>query len=229
LNNSSTLFIKLSKKNFRPEHVCEVGVYLPETCMVRDFIEQQAKATLVEANPVMVEKIKDAFKGFPKVSVYPYAVSDQPGRLTLYNRGASTFVENIKSPAIVNDQYGISDADKFEVEAVVFDQIDDGSINLLCIDIEGAEWQVLSHLKSKPSVISVETHGKYYTNPKLTEIKKWMDTNGYDIWYKDKSDSVFVKKDIFKIESAEKLKLSLMELYLSLRKLKGNFLNRKKD
>lgn len=222
IDRSLTLHLKLKKKRFDPTHVCEVGVYLPETCSVRSFILEGKRASLVEANPVMVEKIRHAFKPFPNTQVFPYAVADQPGSITLYNRGASTFISTVESPALVNDQYQKSDSDRFEVQAKTFDQIDDGTIDLLCIDIEGAEWFVLSKLVSKPVVISVETHGKYYLNPKLTEIQQWMRDRGYVVWYKDKSDTVFVKPEHIAISNKENMIRFAFEWYLTFRRWKGH-------
>lgn len=221
IDRADRLGQRLKKKNYTPSHVCEVGVYLPETCSVRPFILEGKRASLVEANPIMVEKIRNAFKSFPNTQIFPFAVADRPGVITLYDRGASTFISTVESPALVNDRYQKSDADRFEVEARTFDQIDDGTIDVLCIDIEGAEWFVLSKLVSKPSVIAVETHGKYYLNPKLTEIKKWMSDRGYKVWYKDKSDSVFVKPESLPISGWEGISRLSFDLYLSFRRLKG--------
>lgn len=221
IDRSLTLTLKLQKKRYEPFHVCEVGVYLPENSSVRPFILRGKKATLVEANPVMVDKIRTAFKDYPKATVFPYAVADQPGKVTLYNRGASTFIDSVESPALVNDHYSKSDQDRFEVEAKTFNQIDDGSIDLLCIDIEGAEWFVLNKLVSKPNLISVETHGKYYLNPKFKEIHEWMRSRGYQIWYKDKSDTVFVKDEFIHVSWLEKIKMRLYSIFLWLRRMKG--------
>lgn len=221
LDRAERLSQRLTSKGYTPSHVCEVGVYLPETCSVRPYILVGKKATLVEANPVVVEKIVNAFRDYPQTKVYPCAVSDRPGKLVLYNRGASTFVENVLSPAMVNDRYQVSDRDRFEVEARTFDQIDDGTIDLLCIDIEGAEWHVLSSLKSKPDVISVETHGKYYVNPRIEEIGNWMKERNYQIWYKDKSDTVFINPDKINLSLLDSIRLTLMEFYISFRRLKG--------
>jgi hypothetical protein len=41
---------------------------------------------------------------------------------------------------------------------------------LLSVDTEGCEWYALKNLKSRPKVISLETHGKYYTNAYIKEI-----------------------------------------------------------
>lgn len=220
-DRSMALNLKLKKKGYDPHHVCEVGVYLPETCSVRPFILEGKKASLIEANPVMVAKIETAFKDFKSTTVFPFAIAENPGKITLYNRGASTFIDSVESPALINDLYAKSDKDRFEVEARTFDQIDDGTIDLLCIDIEGAEWFVLSKLKSTPVVISVETHGKYYLNPKLAEIENWMKKRGYKKWYKDKSDTVFVDPTKIKISFQEQFALSLYNIYLMARRLKG--------
>ncbi len=225
-DRSLTLNLKLQKKEYVPSHVCEVGVYLPETCSVRPFILSGMKASLVEANPVMVEKIRESFKAYPNTKVFPYAVAEQPGKITLYNRGASTFIDSVESPALINDQYTKSDDDRFEVESKTFDQMDDGTIDLLCIDIEGAEWFVLSKLVSKPNLISVETHGKYYLNPKLSEIRNWMKGRGYQVWYKDKSDTVFVRPEAISVTLFENLRTNLYNIFLWLRRMKGILLGR---
>jgi FkbM family methyltransferase len=220
-DRSLTLSLKLKKKGYDPTHVCEVGVYLPETCSVRPYILTGKKVSLVEANQVMVERIRQAFRDYPLTKVFPYAVAGQPGKVTLYNRGASTFIDSVKSPAIVNDQYTKSDKDRFEVEAKTFDQMDDGTIDVLCIDVEGAEWYVLDKLVSRPDLISVETHGKYYINPRLKEIREWMRAKGYRIWYKDKSDSVFVNPAKINVTMSESISNALYQVYLNFRRWKG--------
>lgn len=100
------------------------------------------------------------------------------------------------SPALVNDRYQPKAEDLFYAEAHVFSDFDDGSIDLLSIDTEGCEWYVLMHMKSRPLVISLETHGKRYRNQYITEIQQWMKDNGYRKWYRDKSDTVYVLPQI---------------------------------
>lgn len=217
---TSALYKKCKAKKFKPEHVAEVGVYLPETSNVVDFIYEGVKTTLVEADPKILEKINERFGVLKNVTVHPHAIYDRSGTLALCQRGASTFIADIVSPALVNDSYILDEADKFEVQAITFDQIDEGSIDLLSIDIEGAEWYALKHMVSRPKVISVETHGKYYINPFLSEILTWMTRNGYVLWYKDSSDSVFIKSGTFPISFIDKVALFFTELYLFVRRSK---------
>ena len=187
-------------------HAAEVGVYLPETSNILNFIKEGLKATLVEADPEYVLKIREYFKSYDNVKIYPYAVWDRSGFINLNKAESSTFAEElISSPAIVNDKYISDSKKKIKVEAKTFDEIDDGTIDLLSVDIEGGEWFVIKHLISKPDVISIETHWKNYSNPFLTEINDWMTKNNYSVWYIDKSDTVYYKNSLFELSSFEKI------------------------
>lgn len=217
------IYTKAKERGLSFKHVCEVGVYLPETSNILDFIRDGLRATLVEADPVTVEKIKEYFKGYP-ITLFPVAVWDTTGVLQLSKAAASTFATELKqSPAIVNDHYTVSKENTFEVPCRVFSEIDDGTIDLLSIDIEGGEWYVIKHLVSKPKVISIETHGKYYTNPFIREISAWMDDMKYRIWYKDASDTVYVRDENFSISMADRLETNLTELKISWKKFKKVF------
>lgn len=210
--------------NFR--HVCEVGVYLPETSNIADFIKDGIRATLVEADVDKVEKIKTFFTGC-NIEIFPVAVWDYNGTIQLSKAAASTFVTKLESsPAIINDKYIIRDEDTFEVPCMIFSEIDDGTIDLLSIDIEGSEWYVLKYLKSRPAVISVETHGKYYTNPFIGEIKHWMANENYILWYIDASDTVFVQKNVFVPNLNDKIHNQLVEWKLTWKKFKRVFKHR---
>lgn len=215
------LYRKLRERKFYPQHVCEVGVYLPETSNILGFINDGVRATLVEADPVTVEQINAYFKG-KNITVFPYAVWDRNGSINLSKAAASTFVSELQSsPAIENDKYTVKAEDTFEVPCKMFSELDDGTIDLLSIDIEGSEWYVLKHLKSRPKVLSVETHGKYYTNPFMQEIDRWTTANGYAVWYKDGSDTVYVLQDLFAPSLADKLQTLWTEWNIAWKKLKG--------
>ena len=228
---NSELYSRCKSKGLTFNHVCEVGVYLPATSNILDFILDGIKTTLVEPDPKNVKAIREFFKNNVNISLFPYAIFDYNGIIELSQRESSTFVSSLtSSPALVNDSYHISRSDCFEVECKTFDMIDDGTIDFLSVDTEGCEWYVMKNIKSRPGVISIETHGKAYINPFLKEIREWLKANNYVIWYKDKSDSVYVKENLFAITNSEKigLKIKVFSLKLNLLKyrvkkiLKGN-------
>ena len=215
------IYLRCKSKDFQPKHVAEVGVYKPRDSNIIDFIEHNTRATLVEPDPNCVKAIKEYFHDRDQVNLYPVAVYDRNGTIELVNRDASTFVRSLsRSPALVNDKYKVRDEDAFEVEARIFSDIDDGTIDLLSVDVEGSEWYVIKHLVSTPKVISVETHGKYYLNPFLKEIMNWMREHQYILWYKNNSDSVYIREGAFPITMWEKIWLRLKETHLQLRRLK---------
>jgi FkbM family methyltransferase len=217
------IYQKLKARGVQMQHVCEVGVYLPETSNVIDFIKDGTRATLVEADPDTVAKIHAAFDAY-NVTVHPVAVWDTDGVLKLSKAASSTFATELpSSPALENDRYVISEDNTFEVPCKQFSSLDDGTIDLLSIDIEGGEWYVLKHLRSAPKVLSIETHGKYYTNPFINEILAWIKQHNYELWYQDGSDSVFIKKGLFQISTADKLESFLVNLKIRWKKFKRIF------
>ena len=222
--NKKRIYRKLGQKGFVPKHVAEVGVYHPETSNLYDFILDDIRTTLVEPDPKSIRLIKEFFGGRKNVTLHEVAIYEKSGKITLAQRDASTFVSELESsPAIVNDQYKITEQDVFEVEAKMFNEIDDGTIDLLSVDIEGSEWFVIQNLVSRPAVISLETHGAMYTNPKLKELTAWLDGNGYMAWYKDRSDTVYVKKGSINITLADRVSLAFYEVYLFIRKYRKAF------
>jgi FkbM family methyltransferase len=222
-SENKLIYTRLKKRGIHFKHVCEVGVYLPETSNVIDFIKEGVRATLVEADPDTVKKINDYFSGY-SINVFPVAVWDESGVIKLSRAAASTFVTQLSSsPAIVNDQYKVNEENTFEVQCCKFSEIDDGTIDLLSVDIEGGEWYVIKHMVSRPPVISIETHGKYYTNPFIKEIESWMLCENYVVWYKDLSDTVFIKKDFLQPDLSEAVGTRLAQMKLSWKKFKRIF------
>lgn len=221
MSTQKKIYSKIKDKGITIQCACEVGVYLPETSNVIDFIKEGVETILVEPDPASLAAITAYFKDQKNIRLHPVAVYEHDGKITLAKAGASTFVSDLPtSPALVNDQYHIDEAKNIDVNCTRFSTIDNGRIDLLSIDTEGCEWYVLKYMKSRPKVISVETHGKYYTNPFIAEIENWITTNNYRIWYKDKSDTVYFKEGLIELSLLEKIQLLQTNMYLTLRKLK---------
>jgi FkbM family methyltransferase len=215
-NCNNLLYKKTSKKGFTPAHVAEVGVWHPDTSNIYQYIQAGIKTTLIEPDPESIKLIKAEFANKANVLLHEVALCDFNGQVELCKRQSSTFVSTLSSsPALVNDNCDLQTSDKFSVEARIFSEIDDGSIDLISIDTEGSEWFVIKNMKSRPNIISIETHGGMYTNPYLHELLNWMQKNNYRLWYKDKSDSVFVKNDSVSIEFPDTINLMLMNLKIA--------------
>lgn len=224
--DSKRIFNEVQNKGLKINHACEIGVFLPETSNIIDFINDEGveKISLVEPNPRIVEKIKDYFKGKTNIKLYPIAIHEYNGTLNLFEAEASTFAEGLpSSPAMINDQYEKQDVKKIETECKLFSEIDPGDIDLLSIDTEGCEWYALKTMVSRPQIISIETHGKFYTNPFIKQIRSWLSKEGYEEWYKTKSDTVYFKTGALELEAREKKSLRSMNFYIAFRKAKRVF------
>lgn len=200
------LYNRCTAKKLRPRHVCEIGVYLPETSNILGFIREGIRTTLVEPMPDIVERLHEFFVDNSNVTILPVAVYTEDGTLELCRAGASTFARELPaSPALKNDRFDTTTAEVFTVPSRRFDGLDDGTIDLLSIDTEGCEWYALQFLRSRPQVISLETGFRKYRNPYLTEILHWMDENGYEVWYRDQSDTVFMRRGLWPLTRRERL------------------------
>jgi FkbM family methyltransferase len=227
------IYRKFISKRIAIDHICEVGVFLPEISNIVDFIvRDRIRTTLVEPDPKSIAAIQRYFVEYDNVRLLPYAVYDYNGVLELVQRAASTFVAELPySPAQINDHYQVRQEDTFSVECKKFDEIDDGSIGLLSVDTEGCEWYVLKYMKSRPAIISLETHGKSYLNPFLKEIRHWMAANGYGRWYMDRTDTIFYRKGAFPVNGWERLELAAMGFFVKFRRARkrfGHMLNKRK-
>ncbi len=223
-DTNKVIYRKIIKKNIPINVVCEVGVYLPETSNIIDFIQEGKPTILVEPNPPAIDAIKKYFADFNNIKLHELAIFDHEGYIELSNADASTFVSTLPaSPAKINDKYVYDETKQIKVRCTTFDKIDESNIDLLSIDTEGAEWYVIKNLKSKPKVISIETHGKFYINPYIEKISSWMIKNDYVIWYKDLSDTVYLRKDIAGLNLLDKIKLFFINIRIKFRKAKQIF------
>ncbi len=209
------IYRRLSERRFEPRHAAEVGVWRLHESNISDYIERGVRCTLVEPAPDALESIEVWLGGWKNVTLHSVAVGDVSGEIAMFRRGPSTFVADLPTcPAVMNDRYVPDDSDRFIASAVTFDRIDDGSIDLLSVDTEGCEWYVLKHMVSRPVVISLETHFGRYSNPFIRRIRHWMRVNGYRLWYKDHSDSVFVKPEVIRVRPRDRWRLFAANLRL---------------
>ena len=215
---NNLLYQKTITKGFVPSHVAEVGVWHPHTSNVYQYIQDGKRTTLIEPDPDSIKLIKSEFDDKENVTLFEIALCDFNGEVELYQQGSSTFVGVLSSsPALVNDNCNVEQTEKFKAKAKLFSEIDDGTIDLISIDTEGSEWFVIKNMTSRPKIISIETHGGMYVNPYIDELLNWIKTNNYRLWYKDKSDSVFVLQNSIPVSFRDKACLTKVNLLIFLR------------
>jgi len=183
--------------NIKPDVVCEVGVFSPESSYIKNLIPEAKKVLMFEAQKNHADAIISVYGGYDYVSVYNVAIyKENLDSIKLYCKNEAAFIEGLESPEVVIMKYIPKDSDAFYVPARTFDNYDDGDIDILAVDIEGAEWYVIEKLKSRPAIICLETHYKppLYVNSFMKEIDNWLIENDYIKHCEDVSDTVYIKK-----------------------------------
>ena len=210
---------KLKEKDYEPYHICEVGVWHPKTSNIKYYIEKDIKTLLIEPDSESIALIKKEWGDKKNLILKTFACTDFEGTIDLHKAGSSSFISSCNnSPAIVNDSFDIKSNISTKVDAKKFSSEDPGDIDLISIDTEGSEWFVIKNMLSRPNIISIETHGGYYINPYINEIKQWMTEYSYILWFKDNSDSVYIKKGVIEVKFNEILFLIVKNIHLFFRR-----------
>lgn len=189
----------------------EIGVFSYDDSVIKEYCEAGVACDFYEAVPRFCDHIEIDIRGLANARLFRFAVSDHNGTMDLYlagHVGASTFAtDQPASPAVVNEGFQPAGARRISVESRDFAEVDDGGYDVVSIDIEGGEWLVLRRMKSRPTVLAIETHSRKYVNPHLGEIERWCKNNGYRVWYLTRSDTVFFRGHPPKLAHRVRVKL----------------------
>ena len=171
------------------------GIYLVEVgCIgessLHNFLTPNVRLDIIEPIPKNIQAIEECYKDFPNVTVYPFAIWKESCTLEMYDLERVSYVKGIDAPATGSYRgmaepgrptklsYEPKDSDLIKVEAKTFDQFDNGKIDVLDLDVEGAEWYVLEKMISRPKIVIVET-GADRDHPFISDIDNWALENGY--------------------------------------------------
>jgi hypothetical protein len=148
---------------------------------------------MFEPHPRYYKEMMEAKKNRQNVTIHNVAIGDYNGEVEFFEKETSSFIKDIKSPICQTEDSSEKDLNSFKVQLKKISEFDNGDIDYLRIDTEGAEWFTLKHLKSRPETINIETHGDnaQYINPFLYEIEEWMEQNNYSRVSIDHCDSVY--------------------------------------
>jgi len=164
---------------------CEVGFYRLKDSQISRFIYAGIKCIIVD---ILKSNIGNRYKN---VEYRRTGISFNEGTRVFRWNGASTHLIGLASPSMQNK----SQKKKYKGTrthcVTTFDKIDNGKIDIICIDIEGLEWAVLCNMISLPKIIEIEMEWKNYINPYYDTIKHWMKINGYQFIEQDGSDHIY--------------------------------------
>lgn len=169
-------------------HAVEVGAFNVAYCNLGHYLNDTSiRIQLFEPMPKMFAELVAANAGRKHVTCHNVAIMDEDGPVVMLDKWAGAHVVGIAAPEVVNlhtksaKGFRGKTIPEVTVEGRVFGPYDDGTIDILTLDMEGCEWFVLKNMSSRPKWISVEMgdHHNPYKNPFSAEINEWMDSHGY--------------------------------------------------
>ena len=146
----------LERDSAEPFLIVIVGAYYGDE--IKRLLNRYPNAEIIafEANPGTYNKLCEKYKAFSNVKCYPYAVSDQNGKMEFYenNLPGTGSILPIDGPSSAGKgqtidmakQYGMEQKEKFTVESIRLDDFEplrSKPIDLLWCDVQGAELHVL--------------------------------------------------------------------------------------
>ncbi len=145
--------------------VCECSVGPLEISTSPGFVGKCDYLLLIEPEPHMASEAERVLR----TPVLRVAIDFQPGsQIMVYNNGSS-YLKGTWSPTPTGTS-------EFLVKTITFDTLDDGRIDILNLDCEGAEWAVLSNMRSRPKLLAIENCDD---NPHYENICRWLKENEY--------------------------------------------------
>lgn len=160
--------------------IFEVGVGNPSVC--RTAKETTNECWLFEPNPFAYAQLVDMLHHRGNFKILNYAIGDFNGKIDIYLNDNFSFLKNIQSPTTVQSfSEGSISLETRQVNCYKIDYFDDGKIDHLILDMEGAEWFALKYLLSRPQFIDIKLSdsSKNYTNPYIEQIAEWLVVNNY--------------------------------------------------
>lgn len=184
--------------DFAPQRILEAGVGRPEQCRTKRFWPEGIPCHLFEPHPDQFAALDQAARHYPNVKLFPVALWDYEGEITLYQFDSASWVKGV-----IPRRRDLQNREKFKqkraipVSCAPLSSYDNGHYDLALIDVEAAEWKVLSHMTSRPKLIGLEMwkpKSPKYKHPDYDLIMKWMDKNGYEQVGTEGPDSYFVRE-----------------------------------
>ena len=182
--------------NFIPQKIVHVGAAGCHTEPTFLNAIKNSYVILFEPKIEFYNELIEAFSDKKNVSIFNIGIYNKIGKFKFYNKWATTCLEEcIKIPDLLSEKDSFDENDTFFANCALFSGFDDGRIDFLAIDTNGAEWYCLEKVISRPAIICIETHYTYrnYRNPFINQIYRWMYDNHYVKYAINESVTVFLR------------------------------------
>jgi FkbM family methyltransferase len=179
-------------------NVFEIGVGNPNICRTGHDLSNEC--WLFEANPHIYQQLVQAYGNRKNFHIHNIAIADYDGEIEFSCNGDSSYISDVRSPASFGSKEYLDTFEKIKVQCKRICNFEkEIKIDILLLDMEGAEYFVLKHLISRPKsiIIEMQSSNRAYINPYYNEILKWLNENKYELKGKNniEEDWIFEKKN----------------------------------
>jgi FkbM family methyltransferase len=168
---------------------CIVGGYLGSEVpqILRKY--PNVRVDIFECSPRYLPELTKKFETEPRVKVIGRAVSKDPGEATFYETSLVGTGSLLKVGALGAELFGLENAESYQVEVCSIDSHylgQSSSIDLLQIDVQGAEMQVLEGAKkmlSRTRAVFLEVSIKpdlYSNSTTWAELSAFFSSQGFN-------------------------------------------------
>lgn len=161
----------------------------------RALIERGWSADLVEPSPLALIRLQALYAGHPRVTIYPYAITDKPGKVILYESD-SHHGDNIALLSTVDANEikrwkGTQQFTPVEVEAKTWRNLSIRPGKFLSIDAEGMDYMILRQISlTTVDMVCVEYNGDMKEMAKMTSVCK---AYGLKLIHKNGENLIFAR------------------------------------
>jgi len=178
--------------DFAPQCILEAGVGAVEESRTSRYWAEDVECWLFEPHPAYFVALSHAARPYSNVKVLPVALWSEAGVVTFHHFNQSSFVKGAPMRRKESKRRLATAAN--DAFAATLDMYDEGTFDMALIDVEGAEWAVLQHMRSRPTLIALELWWARHpdrVHKHLPEIQSWMQENGYESVGKRGRDEFF--------------------------------------
>jgi len=199
----------IEKYNVNVNHFFEAGAFNPTYSMgvMYATLNKDARISVVEPMFEYAAQLDYALfqAQIEKYAVFNVALGDSEGKTQfcvpkkIGDRQSSAYIKGNHCAYLSRGKFSEDDVFEVSIDVCPMSYLDDGTIDLLTIDVEGSEYSVLNHLVSNPAIVLVELYHsppKEFANEKIKEISDWFEKNDYVLVDVVEPDFLFVKRNL---------------------------------
>lgn len=161
----------------------------------RELILRGWSADLIEPSPLALKRLEKLYADHPKVSIYPYAITDKPGPIILHesdsHHGDNVALLSTVDPNEIKRWKGTQQFTPVEVQGKTWRNLSIRPGRFVSIDAEGLDYMILRQIPlTRVDLVCVEYNADMKELMKMTAVCK---AYGLKLIHKNFENAIFAR------------------------------------